>query len=260
MLCVVVLLNRNQEKEQCNYAICNEDGTIFLPDSVEGYKYYMFKDFDKYLESMGATTGVENNGRGLIGSMVGIYDFFFNPNNGDLEEQLDHVQEQLDVIEAVIEEIVVTVEEESIRTQYVSSQRVILESLRCYNAYANMTHPEAASYWYKEFLKWGSFVRESVNFLMDGMLGTGFIASDILESMVIISKVIVYINIYYKYWRLMTQQCVSFAAYWLTLKNVLQNNPVEFKKRTDVFFGLLNSGLYVHGAYCANNNQSQRVK
>ena len=58
----------------------------------------------------------------------------------------------------------------------------------------------------------------------------------------------------------MTQQCVSFAAYWLTLKNVLQNNPVEFKKRTDVFFGLLNSGLYVHGAYCANNNQSQRVK
>jgi len=131
----------------------------------------------------------------------------------------------LDVIEVLIEEIVVTVEEESIRTQYVSSQRVILEALRCYNAYANMTDPQDASYWHKEFLKWGSFVRESVNFLLDGMLGTGFIASDILQSMVIISK----------------------------------NNPIEFKNRTDIFFGLLNAGLYVHGAYCGQNNQSLRV-
>ena len=168
--------------------ICHPDGTIFL-DSVEAFKYYMFEDFDKYLNGMGMVTGGLNSLAGLVGGVIGIYDYFAFPSNQDLMEQLKHVEEQLDVIEVLIEEIVVTVEEESIRTQYVSSQRVIFEALRCYNAYANMTDPQDASYWHKEFLKWGSFVRESVNFLLDGMLGTGFIASDILESMVIISKV-----------------------------------------------------------------------
>ena len=150
----------------------------------------MFEDYDDYDDS-GSGIG---DGISIIGSVIGIYDYFSTPGNAELQEQLNHVQEQLDVIESVIEEIVVTVEEESIKTQYVTSQRVIMESLRCYNNYENMTNPMDAAYWYKEFLKWGSFVRESVNFLMDGMLGTGFIASDILNSMVIISQVTFHIN------------------------------------------------------------------
>ena len=145
----------------------------------------MFEDYDDYDDS-GSGIG---DGISIIGSVIGIYDYFSTPGNAELQEQLNHVQEQLDVIESVIEEIVVTVEEESIKTQYVTSQRVIMESLRCYNNYENMTNPMDAAYWYKEFLKWGSFVRESVNFLMDGMLGTGFIASDILNSIEIISQV-----------------------------------------------------------------------
>ena len=145
----------------------------------------MFEDYDDYDDS-GSGIG---DGISIIGSVIGIYDYFSTPGNAELQEQLNHVQEQLDVIESLITELVATVEEESIKTQYVSSQRVIMESLRCYNNYENMTNPMDAAYWYKEFLKWGSFVRESVNFLMDGMLGTGFIASDILNSIEIISQV-----------------------------------------------------------------------
>ena len=153
---------------------------IYLLVGVGGHQHDMFDDYDD--EDL-------DGGVFIVGDVFGIYDYFSTPGNAELQEQLNHVQEQLDVIESLITELVATVEEESIKTQYVSSQRVIMESLRCYNNYENMTNPMDAAYWYKEFLKWGSFVRESVNFLMDGMLGTGFIASDILNSIEIISQV-----------------------------------------------------------------------
>lgn len=85
-----------------------------------------------------------------------------------------------------------------------------------------MTDPAAQLYWRKEFFKWGSFVRESVSFLMDGMLGRGLvtIASDILQSI----------------------------------------HPSILKSRTDQLFGVINTGILVHAQFVQMSEISEVEK
>ena len=110
----------------------------------------------------------------LTSSGLALYDHFGTESNEALMEELEVIEQQLEEIQNIIDDLMSTVKEESVKMQYVNAQRIIMEGLRCYNTYANMTNPVDQLYWSKEFLKWGSFLRESVNFMMDGMLGTGF--------------------------------------------------------------------------------------
>ncbi len=128
--------------------------------------------------------GMFNNAVGDTATGFGIYDWATTPSNQDLADELLHVQVQLEDIKRSITELINQVEEESIRTQYVNSERVIVESLSCENIYGNMTEAQDVDYWRREFLKWGSMLRESVSFLLDGILGKGMIGSDILETIV----------------------------------------------------------------------------
>ena len=125
----------------------------------------------------------------LTSSGLALYDHFGTESNEALMEELEVIEQQLEEIQNIIDDLMSTVKEESVKMQYVNAQRIIMEGLRCYNTYANMTNPVDQLYWSKEFLKWGSFLRESVNFMMDGMLGTGFIASDILQTIEEVAKV-----------------------------------------------------------------------
>lgn len=135
------------------------------------------------------------NGRNLLGGGMlsdawGIYDFFGKPSNQDLMNELQTIERQLDGINNQIEELISEVDKSSIQTQYISVQRVIMESIRCFNNYANMTDPKDKAYWLREFNKYGSLVRESMSFLMDGMLGNGFIATDIIAAISRLAKVL----------------------------------------------------------------------
>lgn len=124
---------------------------------------------------------------------TGIYKSANRPNGQELEEELFVIQEQLDDIKRSVTELINQVKEESIRTQYVSAERVIVESLRCENNYNNMTDAQDVAYWRREFLKWGSMLRESVNFLLDGILGKGMIGSDILKTIAeIVNSVLIF--------------------------------------------------------------------
>lgn len=130
---------------------------------------------------------------GMTGTGIGIYDYCTTPSNKQLKDELLDVQKQLNEIQGSVSELINAVKEESIRTQYNTAGRAIVESLRCHNNYLNMTYEQAggvlyprdeqgAAYWRKEFLKWGGSVRESVSFLLDGILGHGLIGSDILQA------------------------------------------------------------------------------
>ena len=102
---------------------------------------------------------------------------------------MEQANEQFSTIQTKIGEFISLLTDESIRDQYASTERVIVESLHCFNAYTNMTEPEDVAYWKAEFLKWGSSLRESVSFLFDGICGRSIIASDILQAIVVTYKV-----------------------------------------------------------------------
>lgn len=141
---------------------------------------------DDYLRS-------PTNSRNLLGGMAsdiwGIVDFFGKPSNQVLMDGLHEIEKQLDGINNQIEELISEVDKSSIQTQYISVQRVIVESIRSFNNYANMVDPMDKAYWLREFNKYGSLVRESTSFLMDGMLGNGFIATDIIAAISRLAKV-----------------------------------------------------------------------
>ena len=129
---------------------------------------------------------------GVVSGMMSIYDFLTKTpgiTDDQIKQGFNDVQQQLNTIQNMIDQTIGLIVDTSIRNQYVTTERVITESLRCYNAYTSMTAPEDLAYWQGEFLKWGSFLRESVSFLLDGMLGRGIIAGDILEAIVITNKV-----------------------------------------------------------------------
>ena len=130
---------------------------------------------------------------GLYSSIMGIYDSITNPSTGELAAQIkegfQRVEQQLASIQQSINEVISIILDQSIRTQYASTERVITESLRCYNSYLNMTSPEGQEYWRQEFLKVGGLLRESVSFLLDGMLGRNIFAGDLLLTVVNNEKV-----------------------------------------------------------------------
>ena len=120
---------------------------------------------------------------------LGAYDSFANPSTEELLGQINDIQKQLEGITQDLKNVIHQVEDAGMKAQYVSSQRVIVESLRIVNYYLNMTEvqnmnttQEDIDYWQNEFAKWGSLVRESVSYLMDGMLGRGFISGDIIKT------------------------------------------------------------------------------
>jgi hypothetical protein len=130
---------------------------------------------------------------GMYSSIMGIYDSITNPSTAELAAQIkegfQRVEQQLASIQQSINEVISIILDQSIRTQYASTERVITESLRCYNAYLNMTSPEGQEYWRQEFLKVGGLLRESVSFLLDGMLGRNIFAGDLLLTVVNNEKV-----------------------------------------------------------------------
>ena len=120
---------------------------------------------------------------------LGAYDSFANPSTEELLGQINDIQKQLEGITQDLKNVIHQVEDAGMKAQYVSSQRVIVESLRIVNYYLNMTEvqnknttQEDIDYWQNEFAKWGILVRESVSYLMDGMLGRGFISGDIIKT------------------------------------------------------------------------------
>ena len=130
---------------------------------------------------------------------LGAYDSFANPSTEELLGQINDIQKQLEGITQDLKNVIHQVEDAGMKAQYVSSQRVIVESLRIVNYYLNMTEvqnvnttQEDIDYWQNEFAKWGSLVRESVSYLMEGMLGRGFISGDIIKQLVHIEKVFIY--------------------------------------------------------------------
>jgi len=126
-------------------------------------------------------------GEMLVTSGFGLFDTFGTKTGQDLMDELKNIGAMLDAIESQIDELFMAVGEAALQTQYSSAQRVISEAVRCYNNYLEMNSTEESEtkledmhYWFKEFRKYGSLVRESTCFVMDGMLGKGLIASDIL--------------------------------------------------------------------------------
>ena len=120
---------------------------------------------------------------------LGAYDSFANPSTEELLGQINDIQKQLEGITQDLKNVIHQVEDAGMKAQYVSSQRIIVESLRIVTYYLNMTEvqnqnttQEDIDYWQNEFAKWGSLVRESVSYLMDGMLGRGFISGDIIKT------------------------------------------------------------------------------
>ena len=126
---------------------------------------------------------------GFVNAMFSVYDFFTNPSTEELLGQIDDIQNQLEGITQDLKDVINQVKDAGMKAQYVSSQRIIVESLRIVTYYLNMTEvqnqnttQEDIDYWQNEFAKWGSLVRESVSYLMDGMLGRGFISGDIIKT------------------------------------------------------------------------------
>ena len=150
--------------------------TVDAADNPKKHNGNMFSKINGVYGSVGAIVGV-------FGNVLGIYDVFGRKSNQELMDGLKEIERQLDEINNTIEELMSAVDESSIQTQYISAQRVIMESIRCFNNYANMTEPENKAYWFREFNKYGSLVRESTSFIMDGMLGNGFIATDIIKTL-----------------------------------------------------------------------------
>lgn len=135
----------------------------------------------------------------------GIYKRLDDPvSNEQLYEQMKEIEATLNNIQSELQDVTKAVKKECIQVQYLSAQRVVYESLRISIYYLNMTeHPELfpnyppefnvtqadLDYWEDEFAKWGSLLRENINFLMDGLLGRGILAGDILKTIVDISDV-----------------------------------------------------------------------
>ena len=119
---------------------------------------------------------------GAASDGLSIYNYVRNPSNHDLKDELLYVQQQIEEIKQSVTALINQVKEESIRTQYVSAERVIVEANRCYINFLNMSEPLDVLYWKREFLKWGGLVRESTSFLLDGVLGYGMLGSDILQT------------------------------------------------------------------------------
>ena len=130
---------------------------------------------------------------GLYSSIMGIYDSITNPSSAELAAQIkegfQRVEQQLTSIQQSINEVINIILDQSIRTQYASTERVIRESLRCLNAYLNINSADGKEYWRQEFLKVAGTVRESVSFLLDGMLGRNIFAGDLLLTVVNNEKV-----------------------------------------------------------------------
>ena len=124
-----------------------------------------------------------------------VYDSIANPQPSDAElaalikQGFSDVERELFDIQQSIDDLISIIADQSVRTQYASTERVITESLRCYNAYLNMTQQEGKDYWKSEFLKTGSLLRESVSFLLDGMLGRNVFAGDIVATTTAAEKV-----------------------------------------------------------------------
>ncbi len=119
----------------------------------------------------------------------------------------------------------------SMRTQYFSSQRVIMESLRIASNYVNVSNEVNATsddldYWASEMGKWGSLVRESIMFLMDGFLGTNVIAGDLLKYLVVAE----------------------------------QHDATGIERRFNDTIALVNVGLYVHALFVNFTGISEAAK
>ena len=130
---------------------------------------------------------------GFVKGIMGIYDSIVNPSTKELADLIKQgfsdVERELYDIQQSINDLISIIADQSMRTQYASTERVITESLRCYNAYLNMTQQEGKDYWRGEFLKTGSLLRESVSFLLDGMLGRNVFAGDIVATVTDAEKV-----------------------------------------------------------------------
>jgi len=133
---------------------------------------------------------------------VGIARRVKNPNTNELYNEMLKIEGQLGDISKQLTEVTNDIKVDSIRAQYLSAQRIIYESLRISTYYLNMTetptgrmYPDVITtqddidFWLDEFKKWGSLLRENINFLMDGWLGRGMIAGDILKTIVDVSGV-----------------------------------------------------------------------
>ena len=124
----------------------------------------------------------------------GITSYFIQPTTAELYNQINNIQKELDEVQEGLGQLMAEIADASMRTQYVSAQRVVKESLRLSAYYANVTEevangntnvtPDDVDYWRSEVAKWGSLLRESVTFLMDGFLGENVIAGDLLKYIV----------------------------------------------------------------------------
>ncbi len=131
-----------------------------------------------------------------VNNILGWYSRIKHPNTQDLNDAIVNIQNDLTKIQKDLNEVISRVKVASIQAQYVSSQRVIFESYRIATYYLNMTETkdlttavEDVEFWQLEFVKWGSMLRESINFFLDGLLGGGFIGADVLETIAEISNV-----------------------------------------------------------------------
>lgn len=167
--------------------------------------------------------------------------------SSEVRDGFIQVKEQMEAIESKNDQIISLIIDTAIRDEYITTERVIMESLRCYNAYLNMTEPEDVAYWKGEFIKWGGLLRESVSFLFDGMVGRGIIAGDILQAIVTTYKV------------------NSFQFLKISFINAVCcfpkiQTPGRIQLRINDFMGLINTGLYLQAAYVQINNISQHAK
>ena len=75
---------------------------------------------------------------------MGVYDRLTRSSgitDDDIKQGFYYVQNELNSIQSMIDEAIKLLTDAAIRNQYVTAERVITESLRCYNAYTNMTNP-----------------------------------------------------------------------------------------------------------------------
>lgn len=121
-----------------------------------------------------------------------LYDHMNQAGPIDLKPYFQKINVELDEIRSGLSELMRSIKDTSIRRQYLSAQRVILESYRILDYYTTVeeTYPTELDYWKSEFAKWGSLLRESILFLLDGMLGHNAIAGDIIENCAIVEQVI----------------------------------------------------------------------
>ncbi len=162
---------------------------------------------------------------------ISIYRFFNQPNGADLMYQIKSIEDQLDQVQTGINQLMAEIADGSMRTQYVSSQRVIMESLRIASNYVNVSNevgatPDDLDYWASEMGKWGSLVRESVTFLMDGFLGHNVLAGDLLKYLVVAE----------------------------------QHDATAIEKRFNETIALVNTGLIVHALFANFTGISETAK